>query len=98
GDGGPVERPPAIDVDWGDAPPIPDSGPAGSGGRGGYGGNAGVGGTGGAGGTGGGVSMCSNSSPDRQTDISNCGTCFNSCLVPNSTPSCVAGMCRFACF
>ena len=23
-------------------------------------------------------------SPDRQTDISNCGTCFNSCLVPNS--------------
>ena len=30
--------------------------------------------------------MCDNNSPERQTDISNCGTCFHSCLVPNSDP------------
>ena len=30
--------------------------------------------------------MCNPNSPERQTDISNCGTCFHSCLVPNSDP------------
>jgi hypothetical protein len=76
----------------------------GSGGRGGTsggrGGGGGTGGTGvaGSGGTGGGVSTCSDTSPDRQTDVSNCGVCFRSCLVPNSNPACVAGQCRFSCF
>jgi hypothetical protein len=70
---------------------------AGTGGRGGGSGTGGSSG-GGSGGTGGSVPICSNSSPDRQTDISNCGTCFHSCLVKNSNPSCVAGVCKFSCF
>ncbi len=65
-------------------------------GRGGSGG--GGGGTGGTSGTGGSVAMCNPNAPERQTDISNCGTCFNSCLVKNSDPLCVAGVCRFNCF
>jgi hypothetical protein len=94
-DGGRVERP-SVDVSFPDAPPIPD-GASGTGGRGGSMGGTG-GSVGGAGGTGGGVVMCSNSSPDRQNDVLNCGTCFNSCVVPNSTPACVTGQCRFTCF
>ena len=66
------------------------------GGRGGSGGS--TGGATGTAGTGGTVPQCDNNSPDRQTDISNCGTCFHSCLVPNSDPACVAGQCRFSCF
>jgi hypothetical protein len=94
-DGGRIERP-SLDLGWSDAPPIPDSGVAGRGGSGGAGGS--TGGTGGGmGGIGGGIATCSNSSPDRQTDILNCGTCFTSCVKPNSTPACVAGQCRFAC-
>jgi hypothetical protein len=66
---------------------------------GGSGGRGGGGGTGGSvGGTGGSVGMCDDNAPARQTDISNCGKCFVSCLVPNSNPSCVAGKCGFTCF
>src|SRR6476659_3141015 len=50
------------------------------------------------GGTGGTVPQCDPLSPQRQTDISNCGTCFNSCLIPNSDPTCVAGVCGYTCF
>jgi hypothetical protein len=77
---------------------------------GGVGGNSatGIGGTGGAGtggaggaGTGGagGASdqVCNPNSPDLQTDIANCGTCFHQCIVPNATPSCVKGVCQFTC-
>jgi hypothetical protein len=60
--------------------------------------DGGSGGTGGAGGTGGGVVMCDNNAPERQSDISNCGTCFHSCLVPNSDPVCQAGICKYNCF
>jgi len=63
------------------------------GGRGG----GGAGGSG-TGGTGGGVVMCDNNAPERQSDISNCGTCFHSCLVPNSDPVCQAGICKYNCF
>src|SRR5262245_37299267 len=73
----------------------------GLGGRGGVGGiniTGAGGGAGAAGGTGGGVPTCDNSSPDRLSDISNCGTCFHSCLVPNSEPLCIGGQCRFNCF
>src|SRR6266540_3197553 len=96
-DGGRIERP-STDLTWPDVPPLPDGGVGGSGGRGGTAGGAGGASGSGAGGTGGSIPMCNNSSPDRQTDISNCGTCFNSCLMPNSNPACVAGMCKFTCF
>jgi hypothetical protein len=72
-------------------------GRAGAGGAAGTGGAAGVGG-GGAGGTGGGVQTCDPNSPDRKTDVSNCGTCFHSCLVPNANPTCTNGVCGFTCF
>src|SRR5262245_54315544 len=66
-------------------------------GRGGVGGSINIGGAGGsgggAGGTGGGVPTCDNNSPDRLSDIANCGTCFHSCLVPNSDPLCIGGQC-----
>jgi len=64
----------------------------------GGGGGGGNGGSSGTGGTGGVSNTCNPNSPDRQTDISNCGTCFNSCLVKNSDPTCVAGKCGFTCF
>jgi hypothetical protein len=62
----------------------------------GFGGFGGSGG--GTGGTGGGVVMCDPNSPERQTDISNCGTCFNACPIKNTNPMCVNGVCRFTCF
>src|SRR5687767_9807746 len=66
---------------------------------GGRGGSSGLGGSGGGmGGSGGSSMLCDNNAPERQTDISNCGTCFKSCLVPNSNPACVAGQCRKTCF
>jgi hypothetical protein len=63
------------------------------------GGTGGIGGTGGrAGATGtGGIATCNPNSPELQTDTANCGTCFHQCIVPNATPSCVAGMCKYAC-
>jgi hypothetical protein len=68
-------------------------GPGGGGAAGGAAdGSAGAGGMGGTG-----VQACDNSSPDRQTDPFNCGTCLTSCLVPNSTPSCANGSCGFTC-
>ncbi len=85
---------------------VPEAGPQGGfGGTGGIGGLGGVGGhagTGGAspdaGGAGGTFMMCNNASPDRLTDLSNCGTCFHSCLVANSEPTCQSGQCKFTCF
>jgi len=53
----------------------------GSGGSINIGGRGGGSDAGGTGGTGGGVVMCDNNAPERQSDISNCGTCFHSCLV-----------------
>ncbi len=72
----------------------------GSGGRAGAGGSAGRGGAGGSSvaGSGGSVPSCNDNSPDRLTDISNCGTCFHSCLVPNADPVCQAGVCKANCF
>ena len=63
------------------------------------GGTGGISGTGGsAGGTGtGGIPLCNPNSPELQTDTANCGTCFHQCIVPNATPSCVAGMRQFTC-
>jgi hypothetical protein len=100
-DGSAITQPPS-DAGNGDAI-LPEAGVAGHGGTsGGAGGAAGHGGAGGAAGggsgAGGGSNQCDPNSPDRQTDISNCGTCFNSCLVPNSDPSCVAGKCHYTCF
>jgi hypothetical protein len=74
-------------------------------GNGGFGGSAvgghgggGSGGMGGMAGSGGSVMTCNNSAPERQTDVANCGTCFHSCIVANSNPTCVAGKCGFTCF
>jgi hypothetical protein len=100
-DGAPIEHP--VDAGHPDVGTT-DVGTTGLGGRGGGGGTAGAGGAGGkagmggAGGAGGNPNTCDNNSPDRLTDFSNCGTCFHSCLVPNSNPSCVNGQCKFACF
>src|SRR5450432_2997111 len=58
----------------------------------------GAGGKVGAGGTAGSTqTTCNPNSPDLQIDTANCGTCFHQCIVPNATPSCVAGVCKFAC-
>src|SRR5580698_7995590 len=54
-----------------------------------------AGGSGGSAGSG--VQTCNPNSLDLQTDTANCGTCFHQCIVPNATPSCVAGACEFAC-
>ncbi|HVZ72011.1 MAG TPA: MopE-related protein [Polyangia bacterium] len=78
---------------------LPDAG-GGSGGYGGTGGTGGGGTSGGGtsgGGTGGAIQLCDNNSPERQTDIANCGTCFNICIAPNSDPQCVAGKCVYTC-
>ena len=82
---------------------VPEAGP--QGGSGGTGGTGGLGGMAGhadasadTGGSDGGFQMCSNASPDRLTDVSNCGTCFHSCLVANSEPTCQSGQCKFTCF
>src|ERR1035438_8203660 len=68
-------------------------GHAGSGGVGGAAGAAGAGGQGGAGG----IQLCNPNSPDLQTDISNCGTCFHQCIEPNAIPACVNGVCQVNC-
>src|SRR5690349_573727 len=74
-------------------------GPAGAGGRAGSGGSGGRGGSaGGMAGSGGAVAACNPNSPDRLNDISNCGTCFNSCLRPNADPLCMNGVCKSTCF
>jgi hypothetical protein len=82
---------------------VPDgsshSGTGGTAGTGGSGGRAGSdGGVAGHAGSDGGTNLCDNTSPDRQTDISNCGTCFHSCLVANSYPMCMSGQCKYTCF
>jgi len=78
----------------------PDAHPGGAGGHageaGGQGGGGGSAGTGGVGGTGG-VQVCNPNSPELQTDVSNCGTCFHQCVVPNASFSCVAGQCQYTC-
>jgi hypothetical protein len=52
---------------------------------------------GGFGGSDAGIPLCNPNSPDLLTDTANCGTCFHQCIVPNATPSCVNGVCQFAC-
>jgi hypothetical protein len=68
-------------------------------GQGGAGGMAGQGGAGqggsGAGGTG--IQQCDDKSPERQTDLANCGKCFNICIAPNSDPQCIGGACQYTC-
>jgi hypothetical protein len=54
-------------------------------------------GSGGAGGAGGGPMGCDDKSPERQTDLANCGKCFNLCIAPNSDPQCVGGQCVYTC-
>jgi hypothetical protein len=66
----------------------------GGGSGGGTGGTTGVAGTGGAGG---GIVLCDEKSPERQTDIANCGKCFNICIAPNSDSQCVGGGCVYTC-
>ena len=95
-DGGPVDAP-KVDATT-DHTSIDLAGFAGRGGTGGAGGGAGSGGATGAGGTGGGAVMCDPNSAERLTDTSNCGTCFHSCVVPNSDPMCVNGVCKYTCF
>ncbi|HXI56775.1 MAG TPA: MopE-related protein [Polyangia bacterium] len=74
----------------------------GSGGSGGRatdgGGSGGAGGNGGgSGGAGGGIVECKDGDPARQTDVANCGKCFNLCREANATPACVAGVCQYTC-
>src|SRR6185369_13506074 len=53
---------------------------------------------GGATGSGGAPPSCSDSSPERQTDILNCGTCGNLCKPPHgAAQTCIAGKCGFEC-
>jgi len=93
-DGGPVD---ASKTDAGmDKVSIDLTGIGGTGG--GLGGFGGTGGGGGSGGTGGGSNQCDPNSSERLTDISNCGECFHSCVVPNSDPMCVNGVCKYTCF
>jgi len=75
------------------------SGDAGVGGAIGTGGDTGAGGANNdAGtGTGGNGNLCDNNSPLRQTDVANCGTCFNQCYQMNADATCVAGACQYAC-
>jgi hypothetical protein len=67
---------------------------AGAGGAGGGSAGAGVAGAGGAGGT---IQTCDDNSPDRMTDLANCGKCFNLCVAPNSDAQCVGGKCVYTC-
>jgi Sulfatase-modifying factor enzyme 1/Putative metal-binding motif len=79
--------------------PTVDAHPGGSGGHAGAAGGAGGQGGTGAGAVGGtgGIQLCNPNSPDLQTDVANCGTCFHQCIVPNATPSCMKGACQFTC-
>jgi hypothetical protein len=61
------------------------------------GGATGAAGMTGMGGAGGVPGTCDPNSPDRQTDLANCGTCFNLCNAPNATAQCVAGACQYTC-
>src|SRR3954447_10647146 len=70
----------------------------GRGGAGGAAGAAGITGAAGAGATDGGTTVCDNNSPLRQTDVANCGTCFNECFQINADATCVAGKCQYSCF
>jgi hypothetical protein len=90
-----------------------EAGSAGSGGTGvdahpdavgGSGGGTAGGGSGGVGGTGGGASgaagtiqLCDDNSPERMTDLANCGKCFTLCVAPNSDAQCVGGKCVYTC-
>src|SRR5260221_5511775 len=82
----------------GDALPLPDArvdlrGVADTGGM-----DAGGGARGSAGGgAGGAVQLCDRTSPDRQTDPFNCGTCLNSCTAAISVPDCAGGICKITC-
>src|SRR5579871_2178290 len=78
----------------------PDLNLTGSGGTSGR--DGGTGGTitrdgGGFGGSDAGVTTCNPNSPDLLTDTANCGACFHQCIVPNATPDCVNGVCKFTC-
>jgi hypothetical protein len=56
-----------------------------------------AGSTGGTGGTGGAANTCDESSPLRQTDVANCGRCFNQCYQMNADATCAAGNCQYTC-
>ena len=66
---------------------------------------AGTGGDAGAGGAaarmtgaGGDLNACDDNSPLRQTDLANCGRCFNQCYEMNADATCTAGACQYTCF
>jgi hypothetical protein len=59
------------------------------------GGSAGAAGT--TGGTGGISNTCDESSPLRQTDVANCGRCFNQCYQMNADATCAGGNCQYTC-
>ncbi|HKW85029.1 MAG TPA: MopE-related protein [Burkholderiaceae bacterium] len=69
------------------------------GGQTGVGGNTGgAGAAGGAGtGAGGASNQCDENSPLRQTDVANCGHCFNQCYEMNADATCVGGACQYTC-
>src|SRR5262245_25679399 len=71
-DGGGVDAKKDATTDRG-GPDVTGLGAFGGSASAGRGGSGGAGGTAGSGGTGGSVVMCSNTAPERQTDISNCG-------------------------
>ena len=79
---------------------VQSGGDAGVGGRAGVGGGGGAsdaGGTLGVGGSGGAVNVCDETSPLRQTDVANCGRCFNQCNEFNADATCVGGACQYTC-
>jgi hypothetical protein len=92
-DAGRIDVPGRTDVGF----PTADGHFAGAGGHAGSAGTAGAGGAAGTGSGGTGVQACNPNSADLQTDVSNCGTCFHQCIVPNATPACAKGVCQFTC-
>ncbi len=74
-------------------------GDAGVGGAPGTGGGTGAGGASNdaGSGVGGNGNACDDNSPLRQTDVANCGRCFNQCYELSTDATCVAGACQYTC-
>jgi hypothetical protein len=73
------------------------AGTAGTTGVAGSTGAAGTTGAAGSGAAGTGAVGCDDKSPDRQTDLANCGKCFNLCVASNSEAQCIGGQCVYTC-
>ncbi len=85
-----------VDAGSGGASTTGDAGVGGATGTGGDNGNGGASGDAGTGGAGGG-NTCDDNSPLRQTDVANCGHCFNQCYEMNADATCIAGACQYTC-